>query len=52
MRITNKEKLEMVYEHINEGKSLSHINERHNYKDVTKLKSSPIDYRNTILNAA
>ena len=38
MRITNTEKLKMVLEHVNEGKSLSHINERYNYKDVSRLK--------------
>jgi len=38
MRITNAEKLKMVLEHVNEGKALSHINERYNYKDVSRLK--------------
>ena len=28
----------MVLEHVNEGKSLSHICERYNYKDTSKLK--------------
>lgn len=38
MRLTNNEKLKMVIEPVNEGKSLLHICERHNYKDTSKLK--------------
>ena len=38
MRITNNEKLKMVLEHIVDGKSLSHICERYNYRDISKLK--------------
>lgn len=38
MRITNNEKLKMVLEHVVDGKSLSHICERYNYKDISKLK--------------
>ena len=38
MQITNNEKLKMVLEHIEEGKSLSHICELYNYKDTSKLK--------------
>jgi len=38
MQITNKEKLEMCLEHLSDGKSLSHICERYEYKDVSKLK--------------
>ena len=38
MKLINKEKLEMCLEHINGGKSLSHICERYNYIDTSKLK--------------
>ncbi len=38
MRITNAEKLEMCKEHIYERKSLSHICERYEYIDASKLK--------------
>lgn len=38
MKLTMKDKLEMCEEHILEGKSLSHICERHDYKDTSKLK--------------
>lgn len=38
MQLTNNEKLKMVIEHVNEGKSLSHICERYNYKNASKLK--------------
>ncbi|MEG1142414.1 MAG: hypothetical protein RSE41_08240 [Clostridia bacterium] len=38
MKITMKDKLEMCEEHILEGKTLSHVCERHNYKDTGKLK--------------
>ena len=38
MKITNAEKLEMCKEHIIDGKTLSHICERYNYKDVSRLK--------------
>ncbi len=38
MKLTNKEKLQMCLEHLNDGKSLSHICERYNYTDTSKLK--------------
>ena len=38
MKLTNKEKLKMCEEHLIEKKSLSHICERYEYKDVSKLK--------------
>ena len=38
MQLTNKEKLEMCLEHLKDGKSHSHICERYEYKDVSKLK--------------
>lgn len=38
MHLTNKEKLRMCVEHIEKRKSLSHICERYEYKDVSKLK--------------
>lgn len=38
MRITNAEKLEMCKEHTYEKKSLSHICERYNFKNTSKLK--------------
>ena len=38
MQIINKEKLSMCKEHIVEGKSLSHISERYNYKDIRRIK--------------
>ena len=37
MKITNKEKLEMVLEHL-KGKSLSHISERYENYDTTRIK--------------
>ena len=38
MQITNKEKLEMCKDHLKDGKSLSHICERYEYSNVSKLK--------------
>ena len=38
MQLTNKEKIKMCLEHLNDGKSLTHICERYNYTDVSKLK--------------
>jgi len=38
MRITNKEKLKMCKEHLEENKSLSHISERYNNYDISRIK--------------
>ena len=38
MQLTNKLKVKMCLEHLDDGKSLTHICERYNYKDVSKLK--------------
>ena len=38
MQLTNKEKIKMCLEHLNDGKSLTHKCERYNYTDVSKLK--------------
>lgn len=38
MKITLDEKLKMCKEHMEEGKTLSHVCEIHNYKDISKLK--------------
>jgi len=38
MQITNKEKLQMVKLHVNEGLSLSHACEKYKYKDTGRLK--------------
>lgn len=38
MKLTLYKKLKMCKEHIQEGKNLSHICERHDYKDTSKVK--------------
>jgi len=38
MQLANKEKLKMCLNYLNDGKSLSHICEKYEYKDGSKLK--------------